>query len=88
MHTPEYLRSQHPIEELQQRLKRLERACIILSISVILFALIGIHSALRVRRMVNIVESTAERIRLTCDEIEDALNSQPQSKKEDSKIGS
>ena len=79
MYTSEYFHP-HSIEGLEEQIKRLKRTCIILSVSVILFALIGIHSSLRVRRMLNIVESTVERVCLICDEIEDDLNSQPQYK--------
>lgn len=81
MYTSEYFRP-HSIKDLEEKIKRLKRTCIILSISVILFALIGIHSALRVRKMVNAVESTTERVHLVCDEIEDALNSRSQSKRD------
>lgn len=79
MYTSEYFHP-HSIEGLEEQIKRLKRTCMILSVSVTLFALIGIHSALRVRRMLNIVESTTERVCLICDEIEDDLNSQPQYK--------
>lgn len=81
MYTSEYF-NLHSIENLEKQIKHLKRTCIILSVSVILFALIGIHSALRVRRMVNAVESTTERVHLICDEIEDALNSRSQSKRD------
>lgn len=81
MYTSEYFHS-HSIEKMEKQIKHLKRTCIILSVSVILFALIGIHSALRVRKMVNAVESTTERVHLVCDEIEDALYSRSQSKRD------
>ncbi|RKJ41556.1 hypothetical protein D7Y09_16110 [bacterium 1XD42-1] len=79
LYTSEYF-NLHSIENLEKQIKHLKRTCIILSVSVILFALIGIRSALQIRRMVNIVESTVERVCLICDEIEDDLNSRPQYK--------
>ena len=79
LYTSEYF-NLHSIENLEKQIKHLKRTCIILSISVILFGFIGIRSALRVRRMVNIVESTAETVRLTCNKLEDDLNSRPQYK--------
>ena len=79
MYTSEYF-NLHSIENLEKQIKHLKRTCTILSISVILFGFIGIHSVLRVRKMVNAVESTTERVHLICDEIEDALNSRPQYK--------
>lgn len=80
LYRSEYFYSQHSSGALQQRVKRLERICIVLSVSILLLGFAGIWLALKTAKMIDTVALATKRVDLVCDEIEDALNTHSQYK--------